>query len=55
MSTFNFGTNLDLTGGKYFIKIILTLYEQLIIGYISMDFHIFTNYFKMIRLGYYFL
>ena len=46
MSNFDFGTNLGLTDGKYFIKIILTLYEQLIIGYRTMNFYISTNYFQ---------
>ena len=51
----NLGEVLGLAGGEYFIKLFLTLYEQLIIGYMPMNFYISTNYFKMIRLGYYFL
>ena len=33
----------------------LTLYEQLIIGYMPMKLYISTNYFKINRLGYFFL
>ena len=47
--------NLGLKDGNYFTKTILTLGEQLIIGYISMNLCISTNYFKIIREGYYFL
>ena len=48
---FNFKTNLGLTDGKHFIYmyIFLTLYEQLIIGYMPMNFYILANYFKVIR------
>ena len=46
---------MGLTVGKYLIKIIFDIKEQLIIGYRPMNFNISTNYFKNIRLGYYFL
>ena len=36
-------------------KLFLTLYEQLIFGYMPMNFYNSTNYFKIIYLGYYFL
>ena len=63
MSIFNFGTNFGQGGGKYFIKIIHTIYENFIkiiyeqpkICYRSINLYILTNYFKSIRSGYYFL
>ena len=50
MSIFNFGTILDLTGGKYFIKI--TLYIKIEIGILEiLDVPNFDKFWAFLILG----